>query len=108
SDAATRVLVEARLAGIVRHRNIAEIHDVGTDRGYAFIAMELVQGRTLYELVTTLEQRRRAVPPRLAAAIIAECCTALDHAHALRVVHRDVTARNIMVGYDGEVRLVDF
>src|SRR5690606_34356044 len=52
--------------------------------------------------------RRERLCAPLAAAIVAECCGGLDHAHALRVVHRDVSAKNIMLSYEGRVKLLDF
>jgi len=107
-DVVTRFLNEARLASIITHPNVAQIHDVGFDRGRPFIAMEYVAGHTLHDVLARLDERRERLSPALAAAIVAECCAGLDHAHALHVVHRDVSARNIMISYDGRVKLLDF
>ncbi|MBK7858870.1 MAG: protein kinase [Archangiaceae bacterium] len=107
-DVVTRFLNEARLASIISHSNVAQIHDVGFDRGRPFIAMEYVSGHTLHDVLARLREGSQAMPLELAAAIIAECCAGLDHAHALRVVHRDVSAKNIMIAFDGRVKLLDF
>ncbi len=107
-DAVTRFLNEARLASIISHPTVAEIRDVGFDRGRPFIAMEYVEGHTLHDVLQRLDDRRERLSPGLAAAIIAECCAGLDHAHALHVVHRDVSAKNIMISYEGGVKLLDF
>jgi len=107
-DVVTRFLNEARLASIINHSNVAQIHDVGFDRGRPFIAMEYVAGHTLHDVLSRLDERHERMSPALAAAIIGECCAGLDHAHALRVVHRDVSAKNIMIAFDGRVKLLDF
>ncbi|MBL8952737.1 MAG: protein kinase [Myxococcaceae bacterium] len=107
-DVVTRFLNEARLASIITHPNVAQIHDVGFDRGRPFIAMEYVAGHTLHDVLARLGERGERMAPALAAAIMAECCAGLDHAHALRVVHRDVSAKNIMLSFDGRVKVLDF
>jgi serine/threonine protein kinase len=70
--------------------------------------MEYVEGHTLHDVLQRLDERRERLSVGVAAAIIAECCVGLDHAHALHVVHRDVSAKNIMISYEGEVKLLDF
>ncbi len=107
-DVVTRFLNEARLASIITHPNVAQIHDVGFDRGRPFIAMEYVPGHTLHDVLARLDERSERLAPELAAAVMAECCAGLDHAHALHVVHRDVSAKNIMISFDGRVKLLDF
>src|SRR5262249_55903200 len=86
----------------------AQIRDVGFDRGRPFIAMEHVAGHTLHDVIVALDDRGERMAPALAAAVIGECCAGLDHAHALHVVHRDVSAKNIMISYDGRVTLLPF
>ena len=107
-EVVTRFLNEARLASIISHSSVAQIRDVGFDRGRPFIAMEYVEGYTLHDVLKRLDERKERLSPGLAAAIIGECCAGLDHAHALRVVHRDVSAKNIMISFDGRVKLLDF
>ena len=74
------------------------------DRDSAAIIFELVEGGSLAEVL----RRDRILPPRSAARIGAEVAEALDHAHQRGVVHRDVKAANVLIGPDGEARLVDF
>src|SRR5439155_5902683 len=79
-----------------------------------FLAMERVEGRDLGSSLARAASHR--MPPLLAAFVAAECCQALDYAHqrrgpdgvALGIVHRDVTPRNVLLSWSGEVKLTDF
>ncbi|MFT3696519.1 MAG: serine/threonine-protein kinase [Kofleriaceae bacterium] len=103
---------EARLSMSLAHQNIVPVFDFGRIDDQVFIAMERVEGK---DLGSTL-QKSAPVPPLIAAFIAAECCQALDYAHlrkgpdgtALGIVHRDVTPRNVMLSWAGEVKLTDF
>ncbi|MCI0340530.1 MAG: serine/threonine protein kinase, partial [Planctomycetales bacterium] len=99
----TRFLREARTAARLRHPNIVTVHDAGEEGGYAWIAMDLVEGRSVAALLhdETLDGHR--------AAVIAEkIARALAHAHAEGVIHRDVKPGNILLDASGEPRLADF
>ncbi len=99
----TRFLREARTAARLRHPNIVTVHDAGEEGGYAWIAMDLVEGRSAATMLRdeTLDARR--------AAVIAEkIARALAHAHAEGVIHRDVKPGNILLDASGEPRLADF
>ncbi len=98
-----RFLQEARAAGSIAHPGIVTIYDVGREGDTAFIAMELVSGRELRDLI-----RERRLAPAEAVAITASVAEALEHAHGRGVVHRDVKPGNIMVLEDGRVKLMDF
>jgi eukaryotic-like serine/threonine-protein kinase len=108
---------EAKLAAMLDHPHVARIMAVGIDED-PFIAMELIVGESLYALITKAGERsERPLAPRLAALVIAEVCDALHAAHelmdpstgqAIRLVHRDVSPQNILVGFDGVARLTDF
>lgn len=105
---------EARLAAQLSHPNIAHIYDFGCYRGNYYIAMEFIDGIDLSVILTDGE--RRPLPLEHAARIIAEVCAALHHAHNLRgpdgtqlgIVHRDISPQNVMVSFDGSVKVLDF
>ncbi|HZN19193.1 MAG TPA: serine/threonine-protein kinase [Micromonosporaceae bacterium] len=102
-----RIRIEARSAARLRHPNIVDIHDYGeasVNGGppLPYVVMELVEGRSLANLLTA-----GPLPWRLAVVVGAQVATALAVAHARRVVHRDVTPGNVMLTSDG-VKLVDF
>ncbi len=101
-----RFLREARAAGRLNHPNIVSVHDVGEDpaTGLAYIAMEFVEGRDLKQLLASGHRFR----PSEAARIVAEVATALDYAHQMKVVHRDVKPANIILTRDGTAKITDF
>src|SRR6185437_11182032 len=88
-----RFLREARSAGRLNHPNIVTIFDVGEDHGVAYIAMELLEGRSLQQIM----RNQPRTPFAIAADIAAQVADALDHAQQYRIVHRDIKPGNIMV-----------
>ncbi len=107
-------LDEARLASRLEHPNVCRVHDLGREGDRYYLVMEHIDGLSLKEL---LERRGyRGLPFPLAARLIAEVASGLDYAHRLRgddgqplgIVHRDISPANILVGRDGQVKLVDF
>ena len=98
---------EAQLSMALVQKNIVPVFDFGRIGDDVFLAMEHIDGR---DLGSTLARGDAPVPPLVAAFIAAECCEALDHAHNRRdpVIHRDVTARNVLLSWSGEVKLADF
>jgi serine/threonine protein kinase len=105
---------EARLSMSLAHQNIVPVFDFGKIDDQVFLAMERVEGKDLGSSLARAKTHR--LPPLLAAFIAAECCQALDYAHqrkspegiALGIVHRDVTPRNVLLSWSGEVKLTDF
>ena len=108
-------LDESRVVMGLSHPNLCQIYEVGEQEGAWFIAMEWVNGATLHQLVrraAELGERDHAVIAR----VIAQCAEALHYAHTARdaegklmnLVHRDVSPHNVMVAYDGRVKLLDF
>ena len=103
---------EARLSMSLAHQNIVPVFDFGRIDDQVFLAMERVEGKDLGACLA----KGGALPPLLAAFVAAECCQALDYAHlrrgpdgtALGIVHRDVTPRNVLLSWSGEVKLTDF
>jgi serine/threonine protein kinase len=107
---------EAKIASRLVHPNIVQIYDLGEVDSIPFIAMEYVSGRDLYRVLKRLAAMDRKFPWRLATHVINEVCTGLHYAHDFRspdgqpqeIVHRDVSPRNIVLSYNGEVKLTDF
>lgn len=108
-------LDEARLAMQLSHPNICHIYEFGEEDHHSFIAMEWVNGVTLGKLIRRA-RKEGGVPPAFVARVIAKIAGALHHAHRARdqmgrplgIVHRDVSPHNVMVAYDGAVKLLDF
>lgn len=109
-------LDEARLAASLTHPNIVQIYDLGNvDQSY-FITMEFIAGQDLLAILKKARRAKMALPPVLAARMIASACEGLHYAHTrkdnrgnpLNIVHRDVSPSNILVTYEGAVKIVDF
>jgi tetratricopeptide (TPR) repeat protein/tRNA A-37 threonylcarbamoyl transferase component Bud32 len=98
-----RFLREARSAAQLRHPSIVSIHEVGVLDGTPYLVSDFVEGVTLADL---LSARRPA--PRESAKLVADVADALQHAHQLGVVHRDVKPSNVMVRPDGSPVVMDF
>lgn len=109
-------LSEARLSAQLSHANIAQIYDLGESDGLYYLAMEYVRGRDLRALLRAVDEREGRIPLPLCVFIASKLAEALEHAHGLRdragaplkLVHRDVTPVNCLLGYSGEVKLIDF
>ncbi len=104
-------LDEARLAARLEHRHIVETLEVGCEGDRTFMALEHLSGMTLDDL-----RKKVAIPRVLALRILADVLSALEYAHSatddqgkpLGVVHRDVSAKNVFICFDGNVKLLDF
>jgi eukaryotic-like serine/threonine-protein kinase len=109
-------LDEARLAASLHHHNIVQVHDVGEERGEYFFAMEYVHGQDLRRLMMEVSKRDQLVPIEHVCTVILGAAAGLHHAHEQRgpdrkpldIVHRDVSLSNIMLGFDGSVKVTDF
>lgn len=107
---------EAKLVADLIHTNIVQTYHLGETRGQYFIAMELIRGLNLEQLQQLLERRQRRLPVELAVFITSRVARGLAYAHAktdpdghpLGIVHRDVSPKNVMVAYAGDVKLTDF
>jgi len=107
---------EARLASYMRHRNIAQTYELGKVGDVYFIAMELIDGRTLRDVLRHCGQTTGPMPVPIALNILNQICDALDYAHNLTdesgqplgIIHRDVSPSNIIVAESGCVKLIDF
>ncbi len=100
----TRFKREAQAAANLSHPNIVAIYDWGQEDSTYYMVMELIEGRTLREILKT----EGALLPRRAAEIAAEAAAALTVAHQAGVIHRDIKPGNIMITNDGAVKVTDF
>jgi len=107
---------EARLASHLRHANVAQTYDLGKVDDIYFIAMELVVGRTLRDLLRVCAKTSTRIPIPVSLNILTQICDALDYAHNLTdesgrpfgIIHRDVSPSNVIIGEGGVVKLIDF
>jgi serine/threonine protein kinase len=101
--AKSRFTREAKLAAAISHPNVATIYEIDEQEGFSFIAMELVRGSTLKDMVST-----GPLPLPQVLAIGRQVCDALEAAHELGIIHRDIKSSNIMVTPSGQVKILDF
>jgi serine/threonine protein kinase len=109
-------LDEARINAQLSHENIAQVYASGREGDEWFLEMEYVPGLDLRQLQVALARAGRLIPPRIAMTVLCGVLRALHYAHArvdqlgrpMRIVHRDVNPRNVMVSSQGEVKLIDF
>src|SRR5690606_4235354 len=98
------------------HPNIVQIHELGKFGEQFYMAMEYVAGTNVRDLYQRLHKGQLELPLSAAAYIICNVCEALDYAHRktdltgkpLNVVHRDVSPQNVLVSFDGQVKVTDF
>ena len=102
-EALSRFEQEARSACALNHPNIVTIYELGHVNGTRYIAMELVMGETVRELLTA-----GPIPFRKAVAVAAQIADALAKAHAIGIVHRDLKPENLMVSGDATAKILDF
>jgi tetratricopeptide (TPR) repeat protein len=98
-----RFLAEADAFARLRHPNIVQIHEVGEHEGLPFLALEYVEGGSLAERLGG-----SPMPPRRAAALVAQIAEAVDFAHRMGVVHRDLKPSNVLLATDGSTKVTDF
>ncbi len=107
---------EAKLAVQLTHPNIAQIFELGKVGDSYFIALEYVAGKDMRAIFERAKKRSEAIPVPMACFMVMKLCEGLDYAHnkkdsagrSLELVHRDVSPQNILVSYDGDVKLIDF
>jgi tetratricopeptide (TPR) repeat protein/tRNA A-37 threonylcarbamoyl transferase component Bud32 len=107
---------EAKLAALLTHQNIVQIYDLGSIEGTYFIAMEYLHGKDLRAMTTKARKRTAPLPAEFALYILSRVCAGLDYAHKLKdfqgnrvnIIHRDISPQNVIVTYEGEVKVVDF
>jgi serine/threonine-protein kinase len=112
----TMLVDEARLASAIRHPNVVQVRELGFDGGVPFIVMDYVEGASLAELRRELAREGRAIDTRVAVRVALDMLEGLAAAHSLRddggrplrIIHRDVSPHNVLVGTDGRARITDF
>lgn len=109
-------LDEARVCGQLTHANIAQVYELGKVAGLPYMAMELVEGHSLAHLRRRAKEHGTRLPLPFVAYVLSQVALGLDYAHRrtaldgtpLQIVHRDVSPDNILVSYEGEVKVIDF
>jgi uncharacterized membrane protein affecting hemolysin expression len=105
---------EARVAALLQHPNVVQIFDYGNIENAYFIAMEFIDGKNLGEV---LKQLGHGLPVEIAVFIMSQICKGLDYSHnkkddttgePFKIVHRDVSPQNLLISYQGEVKISDF
>ncbi|MGW0239886.1 protein kinase domain-containing protein [Micromonospora chalcea] len=105
-ELAKRFRREARVTARIQHHGVPQVYDAVLDRSYdrLYLVMEFVRGTALRAFIDP----QQPLPVTWAAAIAAQICTVLSHAHAIPVVHRDLKPDNVLVTPDGAIKLLDF
>ena len=105
---------EARVAALLQHPNVVQIFDYGNIENAYFIAMEFIDGKNLGEVLKILD---RGLPTDIAVFIMSQICKGLDYSHTkkddasgepFKIVHRDISPQNLLISYQGEVKISDF
>ncbi len=112
----TMFIDEAKIAVQLNHANIAQIFDLGVVDGSYFIAMEHIHGRDMRAIFERCRQRNEPMPIAQSCFMAMKMCEGLDYAHNKRdqgsremaLVHRDVSPQNVIVSFEGEVKIIDF
>jgi len=116
NDFAEMLIHEARVAVQLNHKNICQVFDLEKHEGRYILAMEYIHGRDLSRLQGRFREMGALMPIELALYIMQETCSGLSYAHRktdprgqpLGLVHRDISPQNILVSFEGEVKIVDF
>jgi eukaryotic-like serine/threonine-protein kinase len=116
TDFITMFIDEAKLAVQLTHANIAQIFDLGRVGDSYFIALEYVHGKDLRAVFDHVRDRGGRLPVELVCYVIMKICEGLDYAHEkrdpsgrpLQLVHRDVSPQNMLISFEGDVKLIDF
>jgi serine/threonine protein kinase len=110
-------LQEASLSAHLQHPNVVQTYSNGEVGGYLFLTMEYVDGKNLRQILSKVDRQKKRIPIEHALFVIAEAAKGLNYAHeyvdersgqAMNIIHRDMSPQNVMLGYDGTVKIVDF
>jgi serine/threonine protein kinase len=109
-------IAEAKMVAGLSHPNIVQIFELGKIEKSYYIAMEYVHGRDLRSILKRAGERGTSIPQELAVLFASRLCSALDYAHRkkddqgqkMKIVHRDISPQNILISFEGDVKLTDF
>jgi len=109
-------LDEARIAAKLSHPNVVQIYDLGHADGSYYIAMEYVSGRNMAAVLRKATDTGIGLPIEHICKIVAGVCDGLFYAHTrkdydgkpLNIIHRDISPQNVLISYEGEVKIIDF
>ena len=112
----TMFIDEAKIAVQLNHANICQIYELGKTNNSHYIAMEYIHGKDLLQLQNKFKRDKTTMPVQMACYAMQKVCEGLDYAHRkrdanfveLNLVHRDISPQNIIVSFDGEVKIIDF
>ena len=113
----TMFMDEIKVTFGLLHPNVIQTYDYGMQKGQLFVAMEYCDGRNLKEYLDKLKERKYVFPVEISTYIISQACQGLYYAHTFRdkltgqeanIIHRDISPHNIMLTYDGAVKIIDF
>lgn len=115
-DFINMLIDEAKLSVLLSHTNIVQVYDLGKVGNDYFISMEFIDGPNLRQILQRTQELGEKLPPEIAAYIMSEVAKGLDYAHNKRdhqnhplgIVHRDISPQNILISYEGEIKIVDF
>ncbi len=115
-DFVNMLVDEAKLSVLLSHANIVQVYDLGKVGDDYYISMEFINGVNLRDIINSCREVKRTLPTEIAVYIASEICKGLDYAHRktdsqnrpLGIVHRDISPQNILLSYEGEVKVGDF
>lgn len=108
---------EAKVTSQLTHSNIVQIYEFGQIGPNYYLSMEYVDGKNLRQILSRSDELKRPIPLEHAVYIINQVCEGIDYAHRFRdkkmgdtlhIIHRDISPQNILIAYEGEIKLIDF
>jgi serine/threonine protein kinase len=107
---------EAKTVARMAHAGICPIYELGKVGESLYMAVEYIQGKDLGHILRRLDKRDSQMPPSITAWVTARLCEALDYAHGMKnakgdsagIIHRDLSPNNVLISYEGQVKLIDF